>query len=91
MIIEPWLAKEKPPAPERAPDTADEVHDDDRHARHRIRCPLCMWVPKASSRWACYCGHSWNTFDTGGVADAEPAAASRRMTARRNARRMRGW
>jgi hypothetical protein len=32
-----------------------------------IRCPLCGWVPRAEDRWSCRCGHSWNTFDTGGV------------------------
>ena len=39
----------------------------------RIRCPLCQWQPKASSRWLCSdddfhfgCGTSWNTFDTHG-------------------------
>lgn len=31
-----------------------------------IRCPKCAWQPKANSRWSCTCGHSWNTFDTGG-------------------------
>ena len=30
----------------------------------RIRCPLCKWQPQKSSRWACHCGHAWNTFDT---------------------------
>ena len=34
----------------------------------KIRCPLCQWSPSQSSRWLCkYCGHQWNTFDTGGV------------------------
>jgi hypothetical protein len=43
----------------------------------RIRCPLCGWRPRASSRWYCDdcshpeyfyggCGHVWNTFDTRG-------------------------
>ena len=32
-----------------------------------IRCPLCGWVPRRFDRWSCKCGHSWNTFDTGGV------------------------
>jgi hypothetical protein len=43
-----------------------------------IRCPLCEWQPRPSSRWACAdcpipeaffggCGAVWNTFDTGGV------------------------
>jgi len=32
-----------------------------------IRCPLCGWRPGAKDRWYCKCGHSWNTFDTGGV------------------------
>jgi hypothetical protein len=33
----------------------------------RIRCPKCGWRPRAEDRWACHCGHMWNTFDTGGV------------------------
>jgi len=39
----------------------------------RIRCPLCRWQPRASSRWSCSdfgahegCGTEWNTFDTRG-------------------------
>ena len=33
----------------------------------RIRCPKCRWEPREGDLWACTCGHSWNTFDTGGV------------------------
>lgn len=33
----------------------------------RIRCPLCNWSPAAKDVWSCDCGHTWNTFDTGGV------------------------
>lgn len=33
----------------------------------RIRCPRCAWEPRAGDRWACLCGHGWNTFETGGV------------------------
>ena len=45
-----------------------EVDDEDETSgdRPRIRCPLCYWVPRASDRWFCYCGCSWNTFETGG-------------------------
>ncbi|RAK68035.1 hypothetical protein [Hymenobacter edaphi] len=32
-----------------------------------IACPKCDWQPQAGSRWQCTCGHSWNTFDTGGT------------------------
>jgi hypothetical protein len=39
----------------------------------RIRCPLCSWQPKSSSRWICSdfgshegCFTEWNTFDTRG-------------------------
>lgn len=32
----------------------------------KIRCPKCTWQPEAHSSWSCLCGHSWNTFDTGG-------------------------
>ncbi len=28
-------------------------------------CPSCQWVPLETDRWACTCGHRWNTFDTG--------------------------
>jgi len=31
-----------------------------------IYCPRCAWEPAPTSRWGCACGHSWNTFDTGG-------------------------
>ena len=45
---------------------------------NRIRCPLCKWRPKASSRWYCGdcdypeyffdgCGTGWNTFTTRGL------------------------
>ncbi len=36
----------------------------------RIRCPLCGSSPSKEDRWACDCGHLWNTFDTGGVCPA---------------------
>lgn len=36
----------------------------------KIRCPLCKWAPKKSSRWRCTCEHVWNTFETGGVCPA---------------------
>jgi hypothetical protein len=35
-----------------------------------IRCPKCGWRPGPHDRWACKCGHIWNTFDTGGVCPA---------------------
>jgi hypothetical protein len=35
-----------------------------------IRCPLCGWSPAKNDLWSCTCGHSWNTFDTGGVCPA---------------------
>lgn len=35
-----------------------------------IRCPKCKWRPRKQDRWACSCGHVWNTFDTGGVCPA---------------------
>jgi hypothetical protein len=49
----------------------------DSSSRGRIRCPNCNWQPERSSLWTCMpagapeffrggCGHSWNTFDTGG-------------------------
>ncbi|HJL16810.1 MAG TPA: hypothetical protein RMH99_14195 [Sandaracinaceae bacterium LLY-WYZ-13_1] len=66
MPAEPLIAKRAPDEPEREDGTRVDVVDDTRRDRPRIRCPLCMWVPRASDRWACYCGCSWNTFDTGG-------------------------
>ena len=36
----------------------------------KIACPKCDWEPDAGSRWGCTCGHSWNTFDTGGKCPA---------------------
>ena len=38
-----------------------------RSRKPRIRCPKCAWRPRASSRWWCHCGFSWNTFDTAGL------------------------
>ena len=32
-----------------------------------IRCPQCGCPPGKTDKWFCECGHSWNTFDTGGV------------------------
>jgi len=31
-----------------------------------IYCPKCEWEPPSHARWACTCGHAWNTFDTYG-------------------------
>lgn len=33
----------------------------------RIRCPQCEWMPGKDELWGCDCGHTWHTFDTGGV------------------------
>ena len=38
--------------------------------RKTIRCPKCNWVPQRDHRWQCKCGHSWNTFETGGACPA---------------------
>jgi len=32
----------------------------------RIRCPKCSWEPDGQPYWMCSCGHSWDTFSTGG-------------------------
>jgi len=61
-------------------DGAEEapVLEDEEPEFARIRCPLCLWRPNASSRWACVdcahpehfhggCGTVWNTFDTRGL------------------------
>jgi hypothetical protein len=65
--VEAWRAKENADAPEEGSDVGVGVADDSDADRPRIRCPLCMWRPGAHDRWMCYCGCSWNTFDTGGV------------------------
>ena len=31
-----------------------------------VRCPGCNWLPAEEDRWACKCGHRWNTFETRG-------------------------
>jgi hypothetical protein len=31
-----------------------------------VRCPRCEWIPGLNTRWICNCGHTWNTFWTGG-------------------------
>jgi len=33
----------------------------------KIRCPKCEWQPNPTDVWTCECGHTWHTFDTGGV------------------------
>ena len=40
----------------------------------KIRCPRCAWQPRKTDRWMCACGHTWNTFDTGGVCPGCDAA-----------------
>jgi hypothetical protein len=56
----------------------DHKPAEDKSKTRRIRCPLCEWQPKKSSRWMCWdcdypeyfyggCGTNWNTFETGGV------------------------
>src|SRR6201998_2359190 len=50
-----------------------ELEEEKKHAESdppRIRCPLCGWSPRKNDEWFCECGHSWNTFDTGGVCPA---------------------
>jgi hypothetical protein len=53
----------------RIPTIDPEVRDDDSldTSGPRIRCPLCHWSPRENDVWACQCGHTWNTFQTGGV------------------------
>jgi hypothetical protein len=45
----------------------ERQNEDSGTAGSRIRCPLCGWTPRKRDLWSCTCGHSWNTFDTGGV------------------------
>ena len=48
-------------------DTESGIDDAGGPGGIRIRCPKCSWSPRAEDRWHCNCGHTWNTFDTGGV------------------------
>lgn len=49
------------------PETPTAVRrDPPRERAPKIRCPLCAWKPRPSSRWWCTCSHAWNTFDTAG-------------------------
>ena len=62
-------------------EVADEAAADQEQEKPdfgRIRCPLCRWRPRASSRWFCGdcghpeyfyggCGTAWNTFVTRGL------------------------
>lgn len=55
--------------PETAPDIGTETGGEEGPSPSgpRIRCPLCGWSPGPQDQWSCTCGHSWNTFETGGV------------------------
>ncbi len=46
------------------------IEIDDPTRKGKIRCPRCAYRPKASDRWQCDCGFTWNTFDTHGVCPA---------------------
>lgn len=35
--------------------------------KSEVRCPGCKWTPESHHSWYCLCGHSWNTFETGGI------------------------
>lgn len=48
--------------------TIDKQNDQSRGPTGpRIRCPKCQWQPGPMDLWACQCGYTWHTFDTGGV------------------------
>jgi hypothetical protein len=64
----PLLAKHEVPPSDAELETVIRLGD--RTGGVRVRCPVCAWVPKATDRWSCRCGHAWNTFDTGGVCPA---------------------
>jgi hypothetical protein len=53
------------PGLEIASETGDEKQPDTSGPRFR-----CNWQPRKHDRWACVCGHYWNTFDTGGICPA---------------------
>jgi hypothetical protein len=65
----------------RGPDISDvkvpKFRLDEHEGEPEIRCPLCHWQPRASSKWFCAfcphpegllggCGTMWNTFATHG-------------------------
>jgi uncharacterized protein YciI len=66
--IHPWITG--PPMLSTAVDHELEEHKSHEPSGPRIRCPLCGWSPRKEDLWSCTCGHSWNTFDTGGVCPA---------------------
>lgn len=57
-----------------ATDTEIEIQRDEELSHGpsgpRIRCPVCQWSPRKDDCWSCTCGHTWNTFDTGGICPA---------------------
>lgn len=59
--------KHETPPPSGQPNTA-EAEGTTGNARRRIRCPKCQYEPRRTDLWVCSkgCGHTWNTFDTGG-------------------------
>jgi hypothetical protein len=72
-LLRPVLLKLKEDEPRSS--ASSVVVDREEEKRHdpsgpRIRCPLCGWSPRKEDRWFCECGHSWNTFDTGGACPA---------------------
>ncbi len=66
------LARARPRAAVREAEPGAEVAEGSTRGPNgpSIRCPKCGWPPRADDRWSCTCGHSWNTFDTGGVCPA---------------------
>src|SRR5690242_1828853 len=54
-------------SPQHGPAATPKETTNSDHGKLRIRCPRCRWQPRQRDRWACICGHAWNTFDTGGV------------------------
>lgn len=72
LEIGPWQsfperqAKQGPRVP--LPDDVVSIleDEDDSSGKGRIRCPRCGWQPGSGDLWMCRCGHSWNTFETGG-------------------------
>lgn len=76
IIVFRLFQKNLPPAKDFENDV--ETKDETTDFFSRIRCPLCKWQPKRSSRWFCAdagfpeyfsggCGTAWNTFATRGV------------------------
>ena len=71
-----WYLFQKNLTSKDLPETTEEIEEVTEFSG--IRCPLCHWQPRPSSRWCCAdcdapefffsgCGMVWNTFETRGI------------------------